>query len=106
MAVALPCDKGSEVAKFDTPQIKRLAQRLLLCPVSHPLTHQGLGWLTLQIYNFFLKQQQFRKKAGKDDACNFSVSPFVKGDEAVSFHFSSDFATLLPPLYYWILNKI
>ena len=26
----------------------------LLCPVPHPLTHQGLGWLTMQIYNFFL----------------------------------------------------
>ena len=31
----------------------------LLCPVSHPLTSQGFGWLTLQRYDFFLTRQVF-----------------------------------------------
>ena len=51
LIVALPCDKESEFAKFDTPQIKRFAQRLsLYVSVSHPLTFKGLGLLTMQIY--------------------------------------------------------
>ena len=55
VGLALPCDKDSEFAKFDTPQIKRFAQRLfLLCPVTHPLTHQWLGWKTMQRYELFL----------------------------------------------------
>jgi hypothetical protein len=29
-----------------------------LCPVSHPLTRQEAGWLTLQRYDFFPNQQE------------------------------------------------
>lgn len=42
---------GCEFTRFQQPQIKRFAQRLsLYVSVAHPLTRQGLGWLTMQIY--------------------------------------------------------
>ena len=61
MAVALPCDKGSEVAKFDTPQIKRFAQRLFVmschppaCPLWTWMVDAANIQLFSQIMNLYL----------------------------------------------------
>ena len=66
MAVALPCDKGSEVAKFDTPQINAVTTSFLYVPSPvaqggvpppHPLDpslSRGFGGAETTVQNYTL----------------------------------------------------
>ena len=52
----------NEVAKFDTPQIKRRYNVFLICPVAHPSPLRASGCLTVQIYKDYLNWQKNNAK--------------------------------------------